>query len=92
MNCFPSLFQTLLIFSPILAILLSLRSTPSKDQPLGWIFPILVSIIGYTPLIVFYFFITSQIIIRDCIIVLFFPILIGSLAFLGARLLSLTYH
>lgn len=92
MNLFPSLLYTLLVFSPVLTILLSLRSMPSKDQPLGWIFPILVSMVGYIPLIISYFFIASQIIIEDCILILVFPILIGLLSVLGFKLLTLIRH
>lgn len=85
---FPWLFYPLLILSPILTTLFALRSTPSYNHPFGWIFPIAVSVIGYTPLIVAYFFFTSLSNFRDCLLIFTFPILIGLLSFLSSCLLN----
>lgn len=88
LNLFPWLFYFLLVLSPILTVLLALRSTPSYQHPLGWIFPIAVSMIGYTPLIVAYFFFSSLSNFRDCLLIFTFPILIGLLSFLSSSLLN----
>lgn len=88
LNLFPWLFYLMLIISPILTVLFSFRSTPSYNHPFGWIFPITVSMIGYTPLIVAYFFFTSLSNFRDCLLIFMFPILIGLLSFLGSNLFN----
>ncbi len=88
----PWIFYPFLFFSPILTVLLSIHSTPANKQPFGWIFPIVVSFVGYTPIILSFFFITSLTNIRDCILILSFPILIGLVAFWGSRLLTLSRH
>lgn len=91
LNVFPWLFYPLLFFSPVITVLLALRSTPSHHHPFRWIFPIAVSLIGYTPVIVSYFFFTLLSNIRNCLLVFLFPILIGLLSFWGSRLLSLPH-
>lgn len=88
MDLFPWLFYPFLLFSPILTVLLSIRSTPSNIRHFAWIFPISVSLIGYTPVIGFYFFISSLTNIRDCCLMLFFPIILGLISFWGSRFLK----
>jgi hypothetical protein len=88
LNLSPRLFYLFLILSPILTVLLALRSTPSYNHPFVWIFPIAVSMIGYTPLIAAYFFFTSLSNFRDCLLIFTFPILIGLLSFLSSNLLN----
>lgn len=82
---FPLLFYPFLIFSPILTLLLASRATPAKKEPLSWIFPIAISLIGYSPLIIFYFLIASLNNILDYALILSFPIIIGLVAFGFAR-------
>ncbi len=84
---FPWLFSPFLIFSPILTVLLTLRSTPTGNQQFDWIFPVTVSLIGYSPLICFYFFIAALNNIRNYSLVLFFPIILGLLAFWASQFL-----
>lgn len=78
---FPWLFFPFLIFSPILTLLLAFRATPAKSEPIGWVFPIAVSLFGYSPLIIFYFLVASLNNIRDYVLILSFPIIIGLIAF-----------
>ncbi len=87
---FPWLFYPLLIFSPILTILLSIQSTPSNHKCFDWLFPVAVSLLGYSPIIGFYFFISSLNNLSDYSLVVLFPILIGLLAFWGSRFLALS--
>lgn len=79
---FPWLFTPFLILSPVLTFLLALRATPAKSHRFAWIFPVAVSLIGYSPLIVFYFLIANN--LRDYALVLSFPTVIGLAAFRGS--------
>lgn len=89
LNLFPWCFYPLLILSPVLTVIFALRSTPSFNHQFNWIYPITVSLIGYTPLIIFYFSFTSLSNIRDCLLVFSFPLIIGLLSYGGAWLLNL---
>lgn len=91
LNLFPWLFYPLLIFSPVLTVLFTLRSTPSSNHKSNWIFPIAVSLIGYTPLIISYFLLNSLSNIRHCFLVFLFPIIIGLLSYGGSCLLHLSH-
>lgn len=85
---FPWLFYPFLIFSPVLTILLSIRTTPSGNQQFGWIFPVTVSWIGYFPIFFCYFSISALNNIRNYSLVAFFPIIIGLVAFWGSRIIG----
>lgn len=87
---FPWLCYPFLIISPILTLSLAFRATPARREPLDWIFPIAVSLIGYSPLIIFYFLVASLNNIRDYALALSFPVIIGLIAFGGARFPKLT--
>lgn len=81
---FPWLFCPFLILSPILTLLLAFRATPANYHWFTWIFPVAVSLIGYSPLIVFYYLIASFNNLLDYVMVLVFPIIIGLAAFGGS--------
>jgi len=85
---FPWLFYPLLIFSPVLTLLLAIRSTPPCNQHFAWVFPILLSLIGYAPLIGSYILVSSFIDFRTYLLVVLFPVLIGLLAFWGSHFLK----
>lgn len=84
---FPWLFYPFLIFSPILTVLLSIHSTPPGVERFGWIYPVTVSVLGYSPIVGSYFLISSLNNIRDYSLLVFFPVLIGLFAFWGSRFL-----
>lgn len=84
---FPWLFLPLIIVSPILTLLLAIRSIPSKKAHLRWVFPVAVSLIGYSPIIGFYFSLSSLTSLRDYSLLIFFPVLIGLIAFWGSHYL-----
>ena len=84
---FPWSFYPFLILSPILTLLLAMRATPANGHRFAWIFPVAVSLIGYSPLIAFYYLIASLNNLRDYASVLAFPIIIGLTAFGASRFL-----
>ena len=85
---FPWLFYPFLLFSPILTVLLAIRSTPTGIKRFDWIYPIAVSVFGYSPIVGSYFLISSLNNSRDYWLVALFPILIGLIAFWGSRFLT----
>ena len=82
---FPWLFYPFLIFSPVLTLLLAIKSTPLSNPRLSWLFPVALSLIGYIPLSGPYLLISSFIDLRNSILVVLFPVLIGLTAFWGAH-------
>lgn len=81
---FPWIFYPFVILSPILTLLLALRATPVNSRCFAWIFPVAVCLIGYSPLILFYYLIASLNNLRDYASVLAFPVFIGLTAFGGS--------
>jgi hypothetical protein len=80
LNIIPWILGTLVLLSPFLAIFLGYHLIINSITPIGRLTPIIVNYIGYSPLLLLCFLLSSQWNPRDYLLFVSLPFLLGLLS------------